>query len=132
VTVAKVGNGGAESIEAGGVTVGVDVAMAIDAVPAGAGRSEVIDGPVPVQALISTKTARAKTGCGFVAWIFLRRWPILGNLTIRLPTMLDAQDDHEAFILINLVDYAIVTHANAPFVLSSTQPDDARWTRCFL
>jgi hypothetical protein len=119
VTVAKAGNGGAESIEAGGVTVGVDVGMAIDAVPAGAGRSEVIDGPVPLQALISTKTARAKTGCEFVAWIFLRPWPILGNLTIRLPTMLDAQDDHKTFILVNLVDDAMVTYADAPFVFAA-------------
>ena len=102
-----------------GITItGVGVAMAIDAVPVGAGGSEVNDGPVPVQALISTKAARAKAGCELITSICLRRRPILRNLTIRLPTMLDAQDDYETFILVNLVDDAIITHADAPFIFT--------------
>ncbi len=105
-----------------GITItGVDVAIAIDSVPTGVGGSDSIDELVPVQALTSTKAARAtKAGCEVVGWIFLWRRPILRALTICLPTMLYAQDNYEMFIVINLVDDAIVTYADAPLVFTIT------------
>lgn len=56
-----------------GITItGVDVAIVIDSVPTGVGGSDSIDELSPVQALTSTKAARAtKAGCEVVGWIFL-------------------------------------------------------------
>jgi hypothetical protein len=105
-----------------GITItGVDVVITIDSVPTGVGSSDSMDELVPVQALTSTKETRAtQAGCEVVGWIFLWRRPILRDLTICLPTMLDAQDDYETLIVINLVDDATVTYADAPFVFTTT------------
>ena len=44
---------------------------------------------------------------------------MLHSLTIYLPAMRDAQDDHQLFIFVNLVYDAIVTDADAPLVLAA-------------
>jgi len=105
-----------------GITVtGVGPAIVADIVPTGVGGSDNTNGLVTVQALIRTKAARAtKTGWKAIGWIWLWRRPILRSLTIRLPTMLDAQDNYDMFIFINLIDNAIVTYADAPLVVTIT------------
>jgi hypothetical protein len=108
---------------------GVIVAIVADFVPAGVGGSDSTDEVGGVQALIRSKAAKVmKTEWRVVGLIFLQR-PILRSLTICLPAMLNAQDDYKTFVLVNLVDNAIVTYADAPLVFTITQLLHTGWSR---